>query len=349
MPFRIIRERYFTATARQTPFIRRATLFQDIVVRCVRYAFAEIPASIGAVFFSKPVALPFLRFRMLRHGHLRSPLHWREISRPGLKGLYMIHDSSQRPDIVLYYAHGGGFSMGSAYFYLEFLFAWLEILHQHGYANPAIFALEYTLVPTATYPTQVQETLAGYKYVLSIAPDPNRVVVSGDSAGATLILSLLLLLSDYAGMRAKLPALAIPISPWATLISAKNKDTDSDYLNAESLRLYGSQYIGSKANSTDALVSPGDCKDRAWWRRASPTNGWFFVHGQEEVFAPETKELMGLLQGTGVEVRELEEEGWVHAWPVVKLFLCYRQEERLGGLRRMTEVICEKVPVGGEY
>jgi hypothetical protein len=46
------------------------------VIRCVRYAFAYIPAEIGRVFFSKLVALPFLRFRMLRHGYLKSPIHW---------------------------------------------------------------------------------------------------------------------------------------------------------------------------------------------------------------------------------------------------------------------------------
>ncbi|KAI7514772.1 hypothetical protein KC331_g22536, partial [Hortaea werneckii] len=133
-------------------------------------------------------------------------------------------------------------------------------------------------------------------------------------------------------MRSKLPALAIPISPWATIISDKNQNTPSDYLNAESLHLYGSQYIGTKASAKDALVSPGACKDKAWWRRASPSKGWFFVYGAEEVFAPEAKDLIALLRDVGVKVEEHEEAGWIHAWPVVKLFLCNRQQERLGGL-----------------
>ena len=33
----------------------------------------------GRVFFSKAVALPFLRFRMLRHGFVHSPIRWREV------------------------------------------------------------------------------------------------------------------------------------------------------------------------------------------------------------------------------------------------------------------------------
>ena len=73
-----MRDRFLARREDQTPFVRRATPFEDFVVRCVRYAFAHIPPRIGRVFFSRPVALPFLRFRMLRHGYLRCPVHWNE-------------------------------------------------------------------------------------------------------------------------------------------------------------------------------------------------------------------------------------------------------------------------------
>ncbi|KAK3058737.1 hypothetical protein LTR09_000302 [Extremus antarcticus] len=359
MPYQFLRERYFTPYSKKPPFVRTASPFQDIVIRCVRYAFASIPATIGKVFFSKPVALPFAKFRMLRHGYLRSPIYWREVHRGDLNGLYIIADETRRPDIVVYYCHGGGFSMGSAFFYLEFLLAWVHLLKtEGGYENPALFALDYTLVPEATYPTQLQQTLTGYKYVLSLVDSASSVVVSGDSAGATLMLSLLLCLSDYTPLRNRMPGLAVIISPWAAIISPKNKNTASDYLNAESLHLYGSQYVGTKASADDALVSPGRCKDLSWWRRASPTAGWFFVYGAEEVFAPETRDLIDLLRKAGaggdtkggkdagvggVEVHE--EPNWVHAWPVVKLFLCNGSEERMSGLRSIVRVTRERVRV----
>ncbi|EMC98949.1 hypothetical protein BAUCODRAFT_84891 [Baudoinia panamericana UAMH 10762] len=344
LPFQLVKERYFTQKDQQSPFVQHATLFQDVVIRCVRYAFANIPAIIGKVFFSKNVALPFMRFRMLRHGIWKCPIYWREVKRNNFQGIYIIDDETRRPDVVVYYCHGGGFSMGSSYFYMEFLLAWVTLLKEAGYSNPALFALEYTLVPEKTYPTQVQQTLAGYKYCLYMASDdPKRVCVSGDSAGATLILSLLLCLSDFAGMRNKLPGIAIPISPWAAIISSKNKNTPSDYLDEDSLQLYGSQYIGTKASPEDPLVSPGHCKDVARWRRASPTLGWFFVYGAEEVFAPVAKEMVKLLRETGAQVEVLEEKGWIHAWPVVKLFLCNDQEERLSGLRPMVRFTRERI------
>lgn len=73
-----IKERYFLKTENKPAFVRQASPFEDFVVRCVRYAFANIPPKVARVFFSKRIAVPWLRWRMLRHGYLRSPVHWRE-------------------------------------------------------------------------------------------------------------------------------------------------------------------------------------------------------------------------------------------------------------------------------
>jgi len=80
-PYEFLKEKYFTPYNKRSPFVQRATPFQDFVIRCVRYAFANMPACIGRVFFSKAVSLPFLRFRMLRHGYLKSPIPWHEVKR----------------------------------------------------------------------------------------------------------------------------------------------------------------------------------------------------------------------------------------------------------------------------
>lgn len=238
---------------------------------------------------------------------------------------------------------GGGFSMGSSYFYMEFLLAWVTLLKEAGYRNPALFALEYTLVPDAVYPTQLQETLAGYEYVLSIARDSTRICVGGDSAGATLILSFLLYITDHSELRHQHPGLAVMISPWVTVVSPNNRNTPSDYLNAGSLEAYGRQYIGSKVPVDDTLVSPGHCKDVQKWVEASPEKGWYFIFGSEEVLGPETRALISLLEKTGKSVRFHEEKGGIHAWPVASLYLGETKEERLHGLQDIVRVIHDRI------
>lgn len=343
LPYQFIGERFCTTWGDRSPFVQRASPFQDFVIRCVRYAFACMPAYIGRVFFSKPVALPFLRFRMLRHGFLRSPIAWREVKNDGFHGVWLTFDEETKPDVVVFYCHGGGFSMGSSYFYMEFLLAWVSLLKEAGYKNPALFALEYSLVPDAVYPTQVQQAFAGYEHVLSIVEDPARICVGGDSAGGTIILSLLLYLADHPRHSGKLPGLATMISPWVTIVSQNNRNTASDYLNSDSLHLYGRQYAGSKVSIDDPMISPGNCKELERWARASPSQGWFFLFGSEEVLGPEIRDLVDLLRKTGSHVDVEEEKGGIHAWPVAALYLGETGDERLKGLQNIARVIRKRL------
>ncbi len=282
---------------------------------------------------------------MLRHGYTQSPIQWKDVELGKTRGIYIACDHAVKPDLLIYYCHGGGFSMGSAYFYLEFLLAWVSILKVTGYQNPAIFALEYTLVPDAAFPTQLEETVAGYEYCCSLVDDHTRICVGGDSAGATLILSLLLHNAQRTDYEKRKPAFAILISPWTTLFSSQNRNTPSDYLNSQSLHLYGSQYAGSTEKLEDPLVSPGVCKNRTWWAKASPTAGYGVAFGSEEVLGPELRDLVVLLRQSGCGVSVREEPGSIHAWPVVTMFLSDTQAERQKGLKDLTKMIRQAISV----
>jgi len=230
--------------------------------------------------------------------------------------------------------------MGSAYFYLEFLLAWITLLKEAGYQNPAVVALDYTLVPDASYPTQLEEAVDGYDHVCSLVEDSTRVCVGGDSAGATLILSLLIYLAKQSGQMQRMkPGYATLISPWTTLVSAQNRNTRSDYLDSESLSLYGRQYAGSNENLISPLVSPGCCKDGDLWAKASPSAGFGILFGSEEVLGPELRDLVALLRRGGCAVSVREEPGSIHAWPVVTMFLSDTQAERQKGLRDLTKMV----------
>ena len=232
--------------------------------------------------------------------------------------------------------------MGSAYFYMEFLMAWLTRLKESGFKNPAVFALEYTLVPDARWPVQFNETRAGYDFVRESFGDGSaaKICVSGDSAGATLILSMLLqpghLEQDPQFQSMNRPGLAVLLSPWTHLVSDLNQNTRSDYLDRSSLHLYAKQYAG-EATMTDGVISPGLCTGR--WKQATPVSGYRILYGSEEVFAPGVQDMVAQMKKDGAVVKVHDQPAGIHAWPVVNLFLGRTPDERLQGLDIMTDFV----------
>jgi acetyl esterase/lipase len=227
--------------------------------------------------------------------------------------------------------------MGSGYFYLEFLLAWLTLLSQAGFRNPAILALEYSLVPEAVYPTQLDEALSAYRYALSITNgDASRVCIGGDSAGGTLVLSVLLCLPGRSGI--SLPALAILISPWITMVSTEHSNTSSDYLDIRTLHLYGSQYLRDVISpAEDELASPGNRRDVNAWKEATPEHGWIVTWGEQEVLRDDIRGWVARLDKAGVPVKAVPGHDSIHAWPVAALYLGESAEARLSGLRVIVE------------
>ena len=237
--------------------------------------------------------------------------------------------------------------MGSSYFYLEFLIAWISMLQHQGFKNPAIFALEYTLVPEARYPIQLQQMLHGFEWFYRRVEDSTRICLSGDSAGGTLCLSHLLHAHETAKYDVGRPAFALLLSPWTHLVSPLNRNTASDYLNAETLHIYGRQYSGTGQYAPGAKpISPGTLEDPQLWKQTAPRSGYGFVYGCQEVFAPNIDVVVRKVREAGVSCDSITEEAGVHAWPVVALFLGRNAAERLHGIRLMSELLKNKIPAG---
>ncbi|CAK7215692.1 hypothetical protein SCUCBS95973_002564 [Sporothrix curviconia] len=275
---------------------QRPSIFEDIVLCCVRWAFVHTPP----------------RFRQLRHAEVRrvfraaadyvlslltsiprvsSPSNTlRTGNEPTTKGLWLKHDATRPADVVVLFVHGGGFVLGSSHFYLEFLRTWMALLLEDSSAedspedspkdkagdskktrfyNPAIYSLDYTLAPDAFFPTQLDEALRAYSHIVSTeaaAKDsysPTRVVVAGDSAGGAIVLSLLLKLAQESQKGAgvgspspRQPDQAVLISPWVSLWSQRYRRSAYDYIDAASLGGYAAQYVGSETAAAELAANP---------------------------------------------------------------------------------------------
>ncbi|BGO89928.1 hypothetical protein NBRC10512_006437 [Rhodotorula toruloides] len=121
------------------------------------------------------------------------------------------------PEKVLLYLHGG------AHFFSSLETHRYQIVRHTRKLGARAFALSQRLAPQYPFPCALHDALAAYLFLIcpptdgSVAHEPippENIVVSGDSAGGGLALSLLVLLRD---LGLPMPAGATLISPWVDL------------------------------------------------------------------------------------------------------------------------------------
>ena len=110
----------------------------------------------------------------------------------------------EKSNKLLYYVHGGGFTLGSSGIPMPFL---LELSHRLGIT---CFSADYRLAPEHPFPAAPEDALAGYQALLNMGYKPEHIVVCGESAGGTLALDIPLMCKD-AGIPA--PKAVIALSP----------------------------------------------------------------------------------------------------------------------------------------
>lgn len=200
-----------------------------------------------------------------------------------------------------------------------------------------------------------------------ISNDSSKICFAGDSAGTTILLSLLLLLSNPQTNNSHppsspspitehkslgIPALASFISPWTEIHSPLHKNLPTDYLNVTSLNLYATQYLSTSSPSPTPFPAPLPSS-------ALPPHGIQILYSPTELFAPSIKTFITTLQETYTskprnkreEASEngkgrlnlVEEIGGMHAWVIADIFLKTSREDRVRGVKKMAEWIRENI------
>jgi acetyl esterase/lipase len=92
------------------------------------------------------------------------------------------------PEPRVLYLHGGGFIVGSAYGYRPLAGALAAA------ANAGVLVPDFRLAPEHPFPAALEDALSAYRWLAEQRTDASRIVLAGDSAGAALVMSLLLTL-----------------------------------------------------------------------------------------------------------------------------------------------------------
>ncbi|KAI8995033.1 Alpha/Beta hydrolase protein [Pilobolus umbonatus] len=122
-------------------------------------------------------------------------------------------DPSKESTIL--YLHGGAYYLGTYGIYRQFLSRIIK------YSHASTCSIDYRLAPQHPFPAALEDALATYLYLIDPPADdenqpidPQKIVISGDSAGGGLTFALLLVIRD-AGL--PYPAGAMALSPWVDL------------------------------------------------------------------------------------------------------------------------------------
>ncbi len=108
---------------------------------------------------------------------------------------------------VMLYVHGGAYYFGSVDEHRY------QIQRHARKLKARALAPRYRLAPQFPFPCGLQDCLATYLHLIT-HQKPNTVILAGDSAGAGMVLSMMVVLRDQ-GL--PLPAGAVLISPWVDL------------------------------------------------------------------------------------------------------------------------------------
>jgi acetyl esterase/lipase len=106
-------------------------------------------------------------------------------------GLYMYHyepkDRNPAEDRIIYYVHGGGFMRGNKYWCRTNAILLLKHL------GLPVYACEYRYIPEHKYPKGIDDVEWGWNYLVNdLGFDPKKIIIAGESAGATYEMSLML-------------------------------------------------------------------------------------------------------------------------------------------------------------
>lgn len=138
-------------------------------------------------------------------------INYREVDIDGMYGEWVSVNRAHMKKYVILYCHGGGYSTGSS------LYARTLTSKFASATSMDVLCFDYRLAPEHPYPAAPEDAMKAWNYLMLLGYGARDVIVTGDSAGGNLALSLVLRLKEQKRL---LPRGLVLMSPWTDLCSA---------------------------------------------------------------------------------------------------------------------------------
>ena len=168
----------------------------------------------------------------------------RPVTAGGVSSLVVSPGDGHRATVL--YLHGGGYIIGSAFGYQPHAGALAAA------ARTGVLVPDYRLAPEHPFPAALEDAQHAYLWLREQTPDPEGIVVAGDSSGGGLLLSLLLALKRD-GL--PLPAAAVIFCPWLDLTLRVSTGSDVPLATDDDVRRCVEAYLSGHP-ADDPIVDP---------------------------------------------------------------------------------------------
>jgi len=266
-----------------------------------------------------------------------------EILEDGTKAHWV--GSSKAEKLILNF-HGGGYVVPAAPEFFEFMFRVVDFCKAQG-KDVACLMPAYDLAPGRPYPRQLQQAALVLNHVLDkLHYSPQNIVLTGDSAGANLVLSLLSHINHpHPSTTLSIPPIklegefkgAVLISPWVSFDNNKDsykRNKYKDCLNETALKQWSTAFLLSTPESdnySQPILAPP-----SWWNGLS-ISSILIVSGSDEVLIDGITEFeKKLSEGFGKDKVEFQVvKGEYHDQPSLDIQFGYTKPEDEGKQARI--------------
>ncbi|KLN62502.1 hypothetical protein WH96_03165 [Kiloniella spongiae] len=227
--------------------------------------------------------------------------------------VYRPTDTIGEPYPTLLYFHGGGWVLGDLDSHDSIT---ADLASQ---AKIQVIAVDYRLAPEHVYPAALDDCWAVYQAITEnpdiFGADSDRLIIGGDSAGASLAASVALIARDINLLGFTPPSLRGQLLIYPALTSedlpSRTTQAQAPLFSTPDLDTFIDYYLGHKAtegNKQDFKVFPAQADD------FSKLPATFISAAELDPLADDGPDYADKLKAKGVQVKSIVEPGLMHGW-----------------------------------